>query len=234
MQPIPVQPGQHYTMGGIDTNVDGETEVKGLFAAGECACVSVHGGNRLGGNSLLETVVFGKRSVAKAKQMLLSQAPGNNQKAVGQYLALAQQRLHTLFTTDGGEDPANIRQELAEVMMDKVGIFREAKPVSEALEKVRELKTRYQRCRPRYRGQRYNLDLARTWELDAMLDVAEVIAMGALARQESRGSHSRVDFKERDDKNWLKHTLARPSARGPVLSYKPVTITKWQPEARKY
>ncbi|MBI4295406.1 MAG: FAD-binding protein [Chloroflexi bacterium] len=233
-KPMPVQPGQHYTMGGIDTNYDGETEVKGFFAAGECACVSVHGANRLGGNSLLDTVVFGKRSGARAKQMLQEQGPTDSHGSVERSLAQVQERLNTLLTPNGSEDPAQVRQALADTMIEKVGIFRQAKPVSEALDTVRELKSRYQHCRTRYRGQHYNLDLARTWELGCMLDVAEVIVMGALARQESRGSHYRLDFRERDDRSWLKHTIAWPSATGPVLSYRPVTITRWQPEARKY
>ncbi|MEW6033591.1 MAG: FAD-binding protein [Chloroflexota bacterium] len=233
--PIPIQPGQHYSMGGIDCNVDGETPLPGLLAAGECACVSVHGANRLGGNSLLETIVFGKRAGEKAAQYV----KGREWKDAGDavfdgVLKQVESRVGALSQGSGREEPSAIRQELKETMFSNVGIFRDRLPMEMALNKVKELQGRYRRLRPVGKGRVFNLDLLRAYELRGMLDLAEAITAGALARKESRGSHSRLDFKQRDDQSWMKHTLAHCTADGPRLSYKDVTITKWQPEERKY
>jgi len=235
LQPIPIQPAQHYTMGGIDCNVDGETVLKGLLTAGECACVSVHGANRLGGNSLLDTVVFGQRSGKKAVQYVQdkhTRVPA--EKAMNEAVAKAEKKITTLTEGQASEPTFKIRSELGETMTNKVGIFRDKGPMTEAVQKIKDLKQRYKGCRVTYKGKKFNLDLLRTLELEGCLQVAEVIAQGALARQESRGSHTRLDFKDRDDVNWLKHTLAYYTADGPQMKYRPVTITRWQPEARKY
>ena len=234
-KPIPIQPGQHYTMGGIDTDVNGATALKGFYAAGECACVSVHGANRLGGNSLLETIVFGQRAGANASQYV----KGNGRGRPGE--ELLRERLHEvrgrwerLRAADGPEDPAAIRDEMKATMIEKVGIFRDAEKMTDALQTVKRLQERYKKVHVNYRGRRFNLDLLRTFELGMKLDLAEIIARGALDRKESRGSHARTDYKERDDANWLKHTMAHYTPDGPRFDYKPVEITKWQPEARRY
>lgn len=234
-KPIPIQPGQHYTMGGLDTNIDGATKFKGLYAAGECACVSVHGANRLGGNSLLETIVFGKRAGQVAAQYVLSKAKlKEGEAAVQRSLRETKERIENLLGRNGPENHADIRAEMKETMISKVGIFRDKAPMEEALQKIRELKERYQRITVQNKGGVYNLDLIRAYELGGMLDIAEAIIVGALKREESRGAHSRLDFKERDDVRFLKHTIAVYSPSGPVISYSPVTITRYKPEARRY
>lgn len=232
---IPIQPGQHYTMGGIDCNVDGATEAAGFFACGECACVSVHGANRLGGNSLLECIVFGKRAGDKAASFLKEgRAAPDNTLILEEALKAIRQELQALEQGKGEEDPNQIREEMREAMAEKVGIFREKDGISQGLGKILQLKERFSRLRSTYSGRRYNLDLLRTWELRGQLELAEVIALGALAREESRGSHYRLDFRERDDLKWLKHTLARPTPQGPALTFNDVLINRWQPKKRKY
>jgi len=234
-QPIPIQPGQHYSMGGIDCNYDGETSLPGFFVAGECSCVSVHGANRLGGNSLLETIVFGKRSGEKLVQYVKGkQFRPQNEVPFNEALSKARAGVDALFQGSGKEAPAAIRTEMKEVMFAKVGVFREAKPMGEAVATVKELQERCRRLRPIKGGKVFNLDLVRSYELPGMLDLAEAIATGALARQESRGSHARLDFKVRDDEKWMKHTIASYAPEGARLSYKDVAVTKWQPEERKY
>ncbi|HEY8346003.1 MAG TPA: FAD-dependent oxidoreductase [Symbiobacteriaceae bacterium] len=233
--PIPVQPSQHYTMGGIDTNVRGETILPGLYAAGECACVSVHGANRLGGNSLLDTIVFGKIAGDHMAQFVRENGmPAHADKAVAEAQREVLARFEQLFNGEGTESGAKLRVELQETMFNHVGIFRDEDLLTEGLEKIRRIKQRYAKVKVRHTGKVYNLDLIQNYELQGMIDVAEVIALGALHRRESRGSHARRDYPNRDDVNFLKHTLAFYTEDGPKLDYKPVTITRFQPEARKY
>jgi len=234
-KPIPIQPGQHYTMGGIDTNLNGETKVTGFYAAGECACVSVHGANRLGGNSLLETIVFGKLAGQQiARTLAEGGIAASDPKAVQRALDAVESKLARMAAGDGSEKVAQLREEMQQTMFFKVGVFRERGQMMEAVDKVAELQERFPRTGLGHKGMVYNWELMHKLELEGMLTLAEVIAKGALAREESRGSHVRRDFTERDDKNWLKHTLATYSADGPVLSYSPVTITKYEPQARRY
>ena len=234
-KPIPIQPGQHYTMGGIDTDVNGETKLKGFYAAGECACVSVHGANRLGGNSLLDTIVFGKLAGQRiAKRMMEGSLPFGNPTVVQRTLAEVESKIKKMTSGEGGEKVAQVREEMQQTMFFKVGVYRERGDMLEAVDKVAELQERFTKTGLTYRGTRFNLELMKKLELEGMLSLAEVIAKGALAREESRGSHSRRDFKERDDATWLKHTMATFTPEGAKLSYSPVTITKYQPEARKY
>ncbi len=236
--PIPIQPGQHYFMGGIDVNADGASEVAGFYAAGECACVSVHGANRLGGNSLLETIVFGRLAGKHASGYVKGEggakAKAGAEKVLAKTLTETEKRVEWVRNASGSEDPAGLRDELRESMFANVGLFRERKAMAKGLDKVRELRSRYPKIGIRNRGLKYNLDWARNLELEGMLLVAEAIAAGALARKESRGSHFRTDYKERDDTNFGKHTIARLGPDGPRLEYRPVTITKWQPQARTY
>jgi succinate dehydrogenase/fumarate reductase flavoprotein subunit len=230
--PVPVRPGMHYAMGGIKTDVNGASLIPGLFAAGECACVSVHGANRLGGNSLLETIVFGRRSGKAAAEYANGQpTPSPSEAAVKRDL----QAIEDLLSRPGdGERMADLRAEMGVVMNSGVGVFRAKEGIAAALDKVRELKERWKRVPVGNKGGVFNMELLSVIELGFMLDLAEVIALGALQREESRGAHSRRDFPERDDQAWLKHTLARHTADGPKLEYVPVTMTRWQPERRVY
>ena len=234
-KPVPIQPGQHYTMGGIDTNIDGATKFEGMYAAGECGCVSVHGANRLGGNSLLDTVVFGKRAGAVAAEYVLAKdEEKQGEAAVMRSLGETRERIETLLSRKGEENHSDIRDEMRESMFRRVGIFREGDGMKEGLEKIHELRERYSSVTIQNKGMRYNVDLIRAIELEGMLDVAEAIATGALKREESRGAHSRLDFKERDDDRFLKHTIATYSPKGAMIEYSPVTIRNFKPEARRY
>lgn len=237
-QMMPIQPTAHYSMGGIPTNKYGEvvfdennTPYPGLYAAGECACVSIHGGNRLGTNSLLDLVVFGKHAGLKAAEYANSASfeplPEDAEKA-----AVAQ--FDILRQGSGKENAFDIAAEMKKVMFDLVGIYRTEKDMQAALEKVRELQQRYHHIKLTDGGKIFNTELINAWELGNMLDLAEVIAMSALNRKESRGGHSREDYPNRDDKEWLKHTLVYKDAKQVRISYKPVTITKYQPKERVY
>ncbi len=232
-QPIPIRPGVHYIMGGIKTDVNGVTPLPGLYAAGECACVSVHGGNRLGANSLLDTVVFGRRAGEHAAQT----ASQSKHKDVNEeaWLAKEERTIRDLLDHDSkGERWASIRLDMG-VSMDKyMGVFREQEGMQTALNKVRELQERYKRVYVQDKGRVFNTELIFTLELGFMLDCAETICMSGLERKESRGAHTRLDYPKRDDANWLKHILITKTPDGPKLSYLPVVITRWKPEERKY
>ncbi len=233
-QPIPIQPGQHYTMGGIDTDKDGATRLLGLFAAGECACVSVHGANRLGGNSLLECVVMGQRAGAAAAQYVRGKTSAIKEAVLNDAEKKVSSEVDALLKSDGKERLVTLRDEMAQTMTDKVGVFRDKKPMTEALATIQELRARYRHIGVDAKHRKFNLDLLRTIELGGMLELAETMVAGALAREESRGAHSRMDFPKRDDVNWMRHTLAYRTADGPRLEYELVVQTKWQPEERKY
>ncbi|HSB06890.1 MAG TPA: FAD-dependent oxidoreductase [Thermodesulfobacteriota bacterium] len=234
LHPIPIQPAQHYSMGGIATNVDGETPLPGLFAAGECACVSVHGANRLGGNSLLETIVFGARAGRKAAQWVAKQREDSNRLAFRVHLKGFESHLDEILEQKGKERCFQVRDELKSTMMSRVGIFRNESDLLMEREKVSELKERIRRVEVKQKSLAFNNELIQYLDLEGMLHVAGVIAEGALARRESRGSHFRLDFPNRDDEHWLRHTLAYKIAEGPRLEYKGVTITKYPPKERTY
>jgi len=237
-QPMPVQPTAHYGMGGIPTDVNGqvfadETDklIPGLYAAGEVACVSVHGANRLGTNSLLDIVVFGKVSGQHAAEYAQGvdyvPLPEDPQAEV-------RRQLEHLTEGEGTEVAADLRKEMQEVMFDHVGVFRTEEGMSQALEKIRELKQRFKNVRAGDRGKIWNTDVLEVWELGCLLDLAEVTAKSALERKESRGAHAREDYDERDDDNWMKHTMAFMNEDGVELKYKPVTITRFEPKKRVY
>ena len=234
LEPIPIQPGQHYTMGGIDTNIEGHTCIDGLLAAGEAACVSVHGSNRLGGNSLLDTLVFGKRSGAGAVKYIGENNPVADKKMVEDLWEKEEKKINNLLNGDGREDYKELSSRMKETLTDKLGIFRQESEIKEAIDILTELRERYSRVTVRNKDRHYNLELVNTLELEGMLNLAETVAWGALNRRESRGSHYRTDYEKRDDQNWLRHTLATYTEEGPVMSGKDVVITKFKPQERKY
>jgi len=230
-EPVPIRPGAHYSMGGIMTDVDGKTPVEGLFAAGECACVSVHGANRLGGNSLLETIVFGRRAGrAVAEFCRSSKLPEFPDDA----LANAAREVADILNREDGEPYYLILDDVREVMQAHCGVFRSREGLEEGLEKVRKLRERYRSVYLTDRGDSFNTELQTVLELGHILELAEVILLGALNREESRGAHYRVDFTERNDKDWLKHTLVYRDEGGYRIDYKDVTITRFEPKERKY
>jgi len=231
-EPIPIQPTAHYSMGGIPTDINGRVlGVSGLFAAGECACVSVHGANRLGGNSLLETIVFGRRAGISAVRYVKKAAIGSVSYRT---LDPIEHEFYELAEMDGSESVADIKNDLQTVMTGKCGIFRDSRKLAEAVKETRILKERFNNIGISDRGMIFNTEMMEALELRNLLDFSEVIAVSALAREESRGAHYRTDHPERDDAGWLKHTLAYRSETGPLLEYKPVTITSYKPERRVY
>jgi len=238
-QMMPIQPTAHYAMGGIPTNKYGEvikdennTIVPGLYAAGECACVSVHGANRLGTNSLLDLVVFGKHAGLRAAEF----AKGcDYQPLPDDPAGFAQAQFDRIRLADGKENAFDLGRTMKKVMFDDMGIFRSGKGMQNALNVVRDLKERYKHVSVTDDGTIFNMELMNVWELGNLLDLAEVTTVSALARTESRGGHSREDYPERDDKNWLKHSLAWVDEKGAIeLKYKPVVITKYEPKVRTY
>jgi succinate dehydrogenase/fumarate reductase flavoprotein subunit len=231
-EPIPVRPGAHYFMGGIHTDLTGRTTIPGLYAVGECACVSVHGANRLGGNSLLELLVFGRRAGEGAAEF------ARNQKGVEVPEARVrdtERELARIVSRSDGERWASLRDILADTMSREMGIFRTGNGMRHCLSVIMELKERYRRVQLDDRGRVYNYDLVSTIELGFMLDVAEAVVISGLGRQESRGAHYRRDYPTRDDANWLKHTVVHRDPEGNLhLDYLPVRITRWPPAARVY
>jgi succinate dehydrogenase / fumarate reductase flavoprotein subunit len=232
--PIPIQPAQHYSMGGIPTNRDGETQLPGLFAAGECACVSVHGANRLGGNSLLETLVFGQRAGKRAAEQVERERDIPDKTVFQNHLRAYQSGVKEIFGRKKGESTFLIRDEMKALMTSQVGIFREESALLAAKEKIRELKKRSLKIGLKQKDLPFNNEFIQYWELEGMLHLAEAIVEGALARKESRGSHFRVDYPNRDDEHWLRHTLAYKTPEGLKLDYKEVTITSYPPKERTY
>lgn len=232
--PIPIQPAQHYSMGGIATNMDGETSLPGLYAAGECACVSVHGANRLGGNSLLETLVFGARAGRKVAEKVGTERQSLNDTAFQDRWRALQSRLQKLCERECEEACFRLRDEMKGLMTSHVGIFRKEADLLTAKERVKELKERLKRVGLKRKALSFNYELVQYLELEGMLDLAEVMVEGAWARKESRGSHFRLDYPERDDEHWLRHTLTFKTPDGPRLVYKDVTITHYPPAERKY
>jgi succinate dehydrogenase / fumarate reductase flavoprotein subunit len=230
-QPIPVYPAQHYMMGGISTDIHGATTVRGLFAAGEAACVSIHGANRLGGNSLLETLVFGKEAGLAAASFAATAATPSLREAD---LDAATAPLRAWSDRSDGEDPSALRTEMQRVMDRYVGIYRSEADLLEGVRQIREVKKRFARVRVTDRSKVYNVNLTDALEIGHMLELAEVIVVGAYARTESRGAHARRDYPVRDDTRWMKHTLATRGPDGPKLSYSPVAYTRWEPKERVY
>ncbi|MBN2203460.1 MAG: FAD-binding protein [Thermoleophilia bacterium] len=236
-EPIPIAPAQHYSMGGIDTDVDGRTLMPGLYAAGECGCVTVHGANRLGGNSLLETIVFGRRAgAAAARDILGRERPLGPVKSGGEAGAAVESTIAELAAREGSEDFYAIREEMREAMFAHFGLFRDEATMKAGVDILLDLKQRLKKAKLRYTGSVWNLDMIRTMEFEGMVDVALATASGALVRTESRGSHARTDYTARDDERWLRHTLAyyQPDGGPPRLEYEPVELGLYEPQERKY
>ncbi|HMF28896.1 MAG TPA: FAD-binding protein [Candidatus Cybelea sp.] len=233
-EPVPVRPGMHYQMGGIKTDVDGATRVPGIYAAGEVACVSVHGGNRLGANSLLDTIVFGRRSGGKAAEYARTVASSGGGEDL---LRREKERLDDLMARPyTGETCAGLRLELATMMDEKVGLYRSDAGLKEALDALHGFRKRYANVWVGDKGRVFNQALTFVLELGFLLDCGETIIRDAMHRKESRGAHTHVDYPERNDRDWLKHTVLtyRGEVQEPEISYAPVTITQWQPEVRTY
>jgi succinate dehydrogenase / fumarate reductase flavoprotein subunit len=231
-EPIPVRPGAHYHMGGVDTDVWGLTSLEGLYAAGECACVSVHGANRLGGNALMETITYGKRAGAHAAEWALSHTTVEVPPSVE---SDASRELRDLLDRDEGERPWSIRDELAETMHENFGVFRREKQMKQQGKIVAALRERFERVVVEDKGQVFNNDLTQALELGFLLELAECMIVSGIARKESRGAHARPDdYPERDDENFLRHTIVTWVDGRPKLDWKPVTMTQWQPMERTY
>ncbi|MGQ9511006.1 MAG: FAD-binding protein, partial [Thermaceae bacterium] len=238
-EPVPVMPTAHYAMGGIPTTLGGEvikdeknTPVPGLYAAGEAACVSLHGANRLGTNSLGDLVVFGRRAgVAAArfaKDLVFSELSR-------EHLGPSLEWIERIKSSTGKEKVANLRAELQETMMENASVFRTEALLSKQVEILKELMDRYRRISIEDKGEAYNTELVEALELGYLLEVSEALVHSALHRTESRGAHAREDYPERDDQNWLKHTLVYKVEDGKVaFRYKPVVLGRFEPKARTY
>jgi succinate dehydrogenase / fumarate reductase flavoprotein subunit len=239
-EPIMIRPGQHYIMGGVKTDVNGATQVEGLYAAGEVACVSVHGGNRLGANSLLDTLIFGRRAGEHAAARAASMAmPDGGEAKLREDEAtiaaiLARDRDGGAGGTGSKRRVSEIKAELGETMNQYVAVYRDQEGLEQAHEVVKRLQVQAQSVYVDDRGTVFNQDVLGAIELGYMLDCAEAIVVAAIERKESRGAQFRTDFPERDDEQWLKHIDISAGSDGPKVSYSPVTITQWQPEERKY
>jgi fumarate reductase flavoprotein subunit len=234
-EPIPIRPVVHYMMGGISTNTKAATELPGLFAAGECACVSLNGANRLGSNSLVELLVFGK-SAAMSAIAHMQNLPKPNTAALEAQAEASQARVREIFSrTNGGESMSALRKEMLDTMEKNVGIYREEKGLQEAVTKIAELRQRYSKIILNDKSNVFNTDLFSVLELGSMLDCAEALTVGALARKESRGAHQRLDYVQRDDQKYLRHSLVYyQGLQAPRLDYLDVVITKSPPGVRDY
>ncbi|MDS4027795.1 MAG: fumarate reductase (quinol) flavoprotein subunit [Candidatus Contendobacter sp.] len=235
-EPIPIRPVVHYMMGGIHTNINAATPLPGLFAAGECACVSINGANRLGSNSLTELLVFGRRAALSAIAHLQSGLPAGNDTALTAKAKDSEDRIRALFAkSQGTESIAGLRKEMMHTMEEGAGIYRTGEELAKTCDKIAELRQRYAGIALHDKTNVYNTDLLQALELGSMLDCAEAVAVGARDRKESRGAHQRLDFTARDDQNFLKHTLAyyHPTE-PPRVDYLDVVITKSQPGVRDY
>jgi succinate dehydrogenase / fumarate reductase, flavoprotein subunit len=231
-EPIHIKPGNHYVMGGVKTDIHGQTAIPGLYAAGECACVSVHGGNRLGANSLLDTLVFGRRSGEHAAQAVHGLGMPEPSRSS---LQAEERAIQAIVNRDGtGRRVSELKAELGSTMDRYVAVFRDEDGLRSALEIVRRLKDEAQNVAIDDKGTVFNQDVLGALELQFMLDNAEAIVVSALERKESRGAHTRLDFPERNDEEWLKHINVAANGSEPELSYSPVTMTQWEPQERTY
>jgi succinate dehydrogenase / fumarate reductase flavoprotein subunit len=231
-EPIPIRPAAHYSMGGIKANIRTETPIPGLYASGECSCLSLHGANRLGTNSTSECLVFGAVAGEEAAGHALK--TGLHEASPEKLAAEEKRVFEGVLGSEGPESVAEIRDEMRRTMNEKVWIYRRGDQLESGLREIRQLKQRFKRIKVKDKSGPFNTGMFNALQLDFMLELGEVTIVSALPRVESRGAHSRTDFPKRDDANWLKHTLAYYAEDGPKLEYQPVTITKWPPAARTY
>jgi succinate dehydrogenase/fumarate reductase flavoprotein subunit len=230
--PVPVRPGAHYHMGGVETDSDGATEMTGLYAAGEVACVSVHGANRLGGNSLMETITFGRRAGRAAAEWALSHTTVSVPESLERD---AERELRALLDRESGERPWQIRDDLGSSMLENFGVFREEGKMQRQLEILAGLRERYPNVYVEDKSEVFNTDLTSAIELGSLIDLATCMVQAGIARKESRGAHARPhDYPTRDDENFMKHSIQRWVDGAPQLDYKAVRMTKWEPTERKY
>ena len=230
-EPVPIMPGMHYQMGGVKANVDGETGVPGLYAAGEVACVSVHGGNRLGANSLLDTLVFGRRSGVHAAE----RAKNGSHLSIDDSAAKPdRENIQRLLSNDKNESFGKIRFDMGTAMKEHFGVFREKSSMAEGISKLNLIKQRAESVYVADKTKTFNTNLLFTLELEFMIECAETIASSAFDRTESRGAHTRTDMPDRDDENWLKHIVVSNEYGKPTISYEDVVITDWTPTVRQY
>jgi fumarate reductase flavoprotein subunit len=234
--PVPIRPVVHYMMGGIPTDTAAATTLPGLFAAGECACVSLNGANRLGSNSLVELLVFGKRAALSAIEHIGALPAAPDTIAIRARALESQARVRELFSrTDGNESMSGLRKEMMDTMEKNVGIYRDEAGLREAVGKITELRQRYRKVVLNDKSNVFNTDLFQVLELGCMLDCAQALTVSALARKESRGAHQRLDHTQRDDSNYLRHSMAwYQGVEAPRLDYLDVVITKSPPGVRDY
>ena len=231
-EPIPIRPAAHYSMGGIKASIRTETPISGLYASGECSCLSLHGANRLGTNSTSECLVFGAVSGEEAAKHALKAGLHDISKAK---LDAEEKRVFDdILGNEGPESMATVRNEMRHIMNEKAWIYRTGDLLESGLREIRQLKQRFKKIKVHDKGRPFNTGMLNALQLDFMLDLAEITMVSALPRKESRGAHSRTDYPKRDDQNWLKHSLVYYTKEGPRLEYLPVTITRWQPAARTY
>lgn len=233
-EPIPVQPGQHYSMGGIDVDFNCRTIIKGLYAAGECSCISVHGANRLGGNSLLETVVFGKAASKSILEDIGVPFPDPDLEKVEESVVVERRRINNIISKEEGENFFYILEDLKKTMFDHFGVFRDADTMDRGLKKIRELKKRFLNAFFNNKSRIFNQALIRYLELEGMLTLAEAVGLSAIKRRESRGSHTRLDYPSRDDKRFLKHTIVKTVDGKLEVEYSPVLLGLFEPRERVY
>jgi len=231
-EPIPIKPAAHYSMGGIDANIKTETIASGLYATGECSCLNVHGANRLGTNSTTDCLVFGAVAGEEAAKFALS----HDHREIPKDRIMIEEKtvFDNILGREGDERVPVIRDELRQIMSAKVWVFRKGNQLESALKELKNLKKRFENIKVEDKDKQFNAGLVGALQLGFTLDLSETTIAGALARIESRGAHTRLDFPKRDDNNWLKHTIAYYTTEGPRLEYTPVTITKWPPVARAY
>jgi succinate dehydrogenase / fumarate reductase flavoprotein subunit len=232
-QPIPIRPVAHYSMGGIEADIDGQTKVENIWAAGEVACHSMHGANRLGCNSTAECLVWGGITGGEIAKYL---AQGPKLSALPEERARKEEKriFDGLLKQSGTENPAHIRRELRTLMDKHAGVYRTGESMQEGLNKIAEVRQRFRKISIQDKSRIYNSNLIQTLETENMLELAEVLLFAGLAREESRGAHARTDFSLRDDGKFLAHSMVYSTDGKPKLEYKPVTITTWKPVERKY
>lgn len=231
-EPIPIKPAAHYSMGGIHANIKTETHASGLYAAGECACLNLHGANRLGTNSTSDCLVFGHIAGEEAAKYAFSK---NLLELPNRRIDIEEKRIfNEILGNEGDERVSIIRDKMRRVMNEKVWIFRNENELRSALKDIKKLKARFKNIKVEDKSRTFNTSLTEALQLDFTLDLAEVTIVSALSRTESRGAHARLEYPKRDDKNWLKHSLVYNTKNGPEIKYIPVTITKWSPVKRTY